>query len=116
MTTLRPPKTRLQRRQITPAEPFSKQAGVQPAAALTQPDGLQTQHATQLTQPASQQAVLLAGQTKTLAGQLTEPQTKPTRAPDTLLTRQLMGQDGRATMLTMLVSLLAEQLPRLRTM
>ncbi len=54
MTTLKLPKTRLQPQQITPAEPFSKQAGVQLAAALTQPDGLQTQHATRLTQPASQ--------------------------------------------------------------
>ncbi len=51
---LKLPKTRLQTQQITPAEPSSKQAGVQLAAALTQPDGLLTQLATQLTQPASQ--------------------------------------------------------------
>ena len=54
MTMLKLPKTRLQTQQITPAEPSSKQAGVQLAAALTQPDGLLTQLATQLTQPASQ--------------------------------------------------------------
>ena len=54
MTTLKLPKTRLQRQQITPAEPFSRQAGAQPAAALTQPDGLQTQHATRLTQLVTQ--------------------------------------------------------------
>jgi len=54
MTMPKPPKTRLQQQQITPAEPFSKQAGVQLAAALTQLDGLQTQHATWLTQLASQ--------------------------------------------------------------
>ncbi len=54
MTTLKLPKTRLQTQQITPAEPFSKQAGAQLAAALTQPDGLLTQHMTRLTQLASQ--------------------------------------------------------------
>jgi len=60
--------------------------------------------------------VLLAGQKKTHAGQLAGPQTKPTKAPDTLLTKQLMERDGRVTTQTMLVSLSAEQQPRLRTM
>jgi len=60
--------------------------------------------------------VLLAGQKKTHAGQLAGPQTKPMKAPDTLLTKQLMEQDGRVTTQTMLVSLSAEQQPRLRTM
>ncbi len=54
MTTLKLPKTRHQTQQITPAEPSSKQAGVQLAAALTQPDGLQTQLVTRLTQLVSQ--------------------------------------------------------------
>ena len=38
------------------------------------------------------------------------------KALDTLLTKQLMEQDGRVTTQTMLVNLLAGQQPRLRTM